>query len=201
MTLENAATKNKTFAHRHRPGLSKGKMMDKAIKASDYGTVAVSLVVKDAKAAIDFYKTAFGAKHLYSLTMPNGGIAHAEFKIGGTLVMIADENPEWHNKSPQSLGGTPVTLNVMVENPDATVAKAEKAGAKVIFPVEDHFYGFRSGRIQDPFGHMWIVSKVNEELTPKEMQKRMNAMMAEAQAAASAKKPAPQGKPAKKAAK
>jgi PhnB protein len=152
--------------------------VDKPIKASDYGTVAVSLVVRDAKAAIDFYKKVFGARHLYSLTMPNDGITHAEFKIGNTIIMIADENPEWGNKSPQTLGGSPVTLNIMVENPDATLAEAEKAGGKVIFPVADQFYGFRSGRFQDPFGHVWIVSKVLEELSPKEMQKRMDAMMA-----------------------
>jgi PhnB protein len=174
--------------------------MEKAIKASDYGTVTVRLVVKDAKAALEFYKTVFGAKHLYSLTMPGGDIAHAEFKIGGTIIMISDENLQWGNKSPQTLGGSPFTLNVMVESPDATIAKAQKSGAKVISPVEDHFYGFRSGRIQDPFGHMWIVSKVNEELTPKEMQKRMDAMMAGMQASTE-KKPAAKTKPAKKAAK
>jgi PhnB protein len=177
--------------------------MKDAIKAEDYGTVSVSLVVSDAKAAIDFYKSVFGAKHLYSLTMPNGGVAHGEFKIGDTIIMITDENPEWGSKSPRTLGGTPITLNVMVANPDATVAKAEKAGAKVIFPVADQFYGFRSGRIQDPFGHMWIISKVNEELTPQEMQKRMEAEMtgAKPQSAAPAKKPAPARKPAKKAVK
>jgi PhnB protein len=162
--------------------------MNKPIKASDYGTVAVSLVVRDAKAAIEFYKTVFGAKHLYSLTMPDGGIAHAEFKIGDALLMISDERPEWGNKSPKTLDGSPVTLNVMVDDPDATLAEAEKAGAKGIFPVADQFYGFRSGRFQDPYGHLWIVSKVLEELTPGEMQKRMDAMMAPPEAKASEKK-------------
>ena len=94
--------------------------MDKAIKAEDYGTVAVSLVVKDAKAAIEFYKKVFGAKHLYSLTMPGGGVAHGEFKIGNTLVMISDENPQWGSKSPATLGGSPVTLN----NPASSPARA-----------------------------------------------------------------------------
>jgi PhnB protein len=152
--------------------------VDKPIKASEYGAVAVSLVVRDTKAAIDFYKKVLGAEHLYSLTMPNGGTAHAEFKIGDTIIMIADENPEWGNKSPQTLGGSPVTLNIMVDNPDATLAEAEKAGGRIIFPVADQFYGFRSGRFQDPSGHVWIVSKVLEELSPKEMQKRMDAMLA-----------------------
>ena len=168
--------------------------MDKPIKASEYGTVAVSLVVRDAKAAIDFYKKVLGAKHLYSLTMPNGGVAHAEFKIGDTIIMIADENPG--NKSPQTLGGSPVTLNIMVDNPDATLAEAEKAGGKIVFPVADQFYGFRSGRFQDPFGHVWIVSKVLEELSPKEMQKRMDAMMGGMQEKGSeeASKPSSSGK-------
>jgi PhnB protein len=152
--------------------------VDKPIKASDYGTVAVSLVVRDAKAAVDFYKKVFGAVHLYTLTMPNGGVAHAEFKIGDTIIMIADENPEWGNKSPQTLGGSPAVLNVMVDDPDATVAKAEAAGGRVLVPVADQFYGYRSGRIQDPDGHLWIVSKLIEEVSPDEMQKRMDLMMA-----------------------
>jgi PhnB protein len=152
--------------------------VDKPIKASDYGTVAVSLVVRDAKAAVDFYKKVFGAVHLYTLTMPNGGVAHAEFKIGDTIIMIADENPEWGNKSPQTLGGSPAVLNVMVDDPDATVAKAEAAGGRVLVPVADQFYGYRSGRIQDPAGHLWIVSKLIEEVSPDEMQKRMDLMMA-----------------------
>ncbi len=170
--------------------------MDKPIKASEYGTVAVSLVVRDAKAAIDFYEKVLGAKHLYSLTMPNGGTAHAEFNIGDTIIMIADENPKWGNKSPQTLGGSPVTLNIMVDNPDVTLAEAEKAGGKIIFPVADQFYGFRSGRFQDPFGHVWIVSKVFEELSPKEMQRRMDAMIGSMQekGSAEASKPESSGK-------
>jgi PhnB protein len=184
--------------------------MEKAIKAADYGTVAVSLVVKDAKAAIEFYKKVFGAKHLYNLTMPGGGVAHGEFKIGSTLVMITDENPQWGSKSPATLGGSPVTLNVMVDDPDATAQKAVKAGGKLIQPVSDHFYGFRSGRIEDPSGHYWIVSKIVEELTPAEMQRRMDAWLASMQKgepaaktkpAASAKKPPASAKPTKKTAK
>jgi PhnB protein len=107
--------------------------VDKPIKASEYGTVAVSLVVRDAKAAIDFYKKVLGAKHLYSLTMPNGGVAHAEFKIGDTIIMITDENPDWGSKSPQTLGGSPVTLNIIVDNPDATLGEAEKAAGQSFF--------------------------------------------------------------------
>lgn len=155
--------------------------MEKPIKASDYGTVAVSLVVRDARGAVEFYKKVFGAEHLYSLTLPGGVVAHGELKIGDTIVMIADENPQWGNKSPQSLGGSPVTLNIMVADPDATIAKAQNAGATIVTPVADHFYGFRSGRIRDPFGHVWIVSKVLEELSPEEMQRRMDAWLHEMQ--------------------
>jgi PhnB protein len=171
--------------------------MEKPINASVYGTVATYLIVRDAKAAMDFYKSVFGAKHLYSLTMPDGGIAHAEFKIGGTIIMIGNENPQSGNKGPETLGGSPVVLSIMVDDPDATVVKAEKAGAKVLKPVSDQFYGYRSGRIQDPFGHIWMVSKVKEELSPKEMQKRMDAMMA----AAPEKDSTPKRKLAKEAAK
>lgn len=147
-------------------------------KSSDYGTVAVSLVVRDAKAAIEFYRQVFGAEHLYNLTMPDGAVAHGEFKIGDTIVTIADEDPQWGNKSPETLGGTPVVLNVKVDDPDATIAKAEAAGGKVLRPVSDQFYGYRSGRIQDPSGHVWIVSKVVEELPPEEMQRRMDEWLA-----------------------
>ena len=152
--------------------------MGEPVRAADYGTVSVSLVVRDAIAAMDFYEKVFGAKELYRLTLPNGSVAHAEFKIGDTIIMIADENPEWGNKSPQTLGGSPVVLNVMVDDPDATVAKAGAAGGKVLVPVADQFYGYRSGRIQDPDGHLWIVSKLIEEVSPDEMQKRMDMMMA-----------------------
>ena len=152
--------------------------MSEPVRASDYRTVSVSLVVRDAKAAMAFYEKVFGAKHLYSLTMQNGGIAHAEFKIGDTVLMISDENPEWGSKSPKTLGGSPVVLNVMVDDPDVTVAKAAAGGGKILLPVADQFYGYRSGRIQDPDGHLWIVSKLIEELSPEEMQKRMDMMMA-----------------------
>jgi PhnB protein len=152
--------------------------MGEPVKAADYGTVSVSLVVKDAKAAMAFYEKVFGAKELYRLTLPDNGIAHAEFKIGDTIVMIADENPQWGNKGPATLGGSPVVLNVMADDPDATVAKAGAEGGKILIPVADQFYGYRSGRIQDPDGHLWIVSKLIEEVSPDEMQKRMDMMMA-----------------------
>jgi PhnB protein len=157
--------------------------MGSSPKSSDYGTVSVSLVVNDAKAAVAFYEKALGAQHLYSLTMPDGTIAHGEFRIGDTVVMIADENPQWGNKSPRTLGGSPVILSVMTGDPDATVANVKAAGGEVLMPVADQFYGHRSGRVRDPFGHIWIVSKVIEEVTPEGMQRRMNAWVAEMQGA------------------
>lgn len=153
--------------------------MSKEPASAGYGSVNASLVVKDAKAAVRFYEHVFGAVQLYSLTMPDGSIAHGEFKIGDTIVMIADENPQWDSKSPQTLGGSPVTLNVMVDDPDAAATKAEAAGAAIVHPVADQFYGYRSGRIRDPFGHLWIVSRVVEELSPEEMQRRMDGWVAE----------------------
>ncbi|MGB9165329.1 MAG: VOC family protein [Rhodomicrobium sp.] len=152
--------------------------MGEQVKAANYGTVSASLVVRDAKAAMNFYEKVFGAKELYHLTMPDGGIAHAEFKIGDTVVMIADERSEWGSKCPETLGGSSVALKVMVDDPDVTVAKAEAEGGKSLIPVADQFYGFRSGRIQDRDGHLWIVSKLIEEVSPDEMQKRIDIMVA-----------------------
>jgi PhnB protein len=137
------------------------------------GKVTASLIVRDADAALRFYTEALGARELYRLTMPDGSLAHAEFAIGDAVVMLGGEHPQWGNKSPQTLGGTPVILNVMDDDPDATIARAEKAGAKVLFPPADHFYGYRAGRIQDPEGHIWIISKLIEEVSPEEMQRRM----------------------------
>lgn len=155
-----------------------GCTMVELVKPVDYGTVSVRLVVKDAKAAMAFYEKVFDAKELYRLTMPDGGITHAEFKIGDTVIMITDESPRVGNACPGTLGGTPVVLNVMVNDPDATVAKAETEGGKVQVPVADQFYGYRAGRIQDPAGHLWIVSKLIEVVSPEEMQKRIDMMMA-----------------------
>lgn len=151
--------------------------MVQSVERADYGTVSVYLVVKDAKAAMAFYEKVFGAREFYRLTTPDGGIAHAEFKIGDTVIMIADENPQAGNACPATLGGTPVMLNVRVDDPDATVAKAVAEGGTIRIPVADQFYGYRSGRIQDPAGHLWIVSKLIEAISPEEMQRRMDMMV------------------------
>lgn len=177
--------------------------METPIKDSDYARITIHLVVRDAVAAIAFYEAVFGAKERYRLTMPDRGIAHAEFEIGGAIVMIAEENPNWGSKSPLTLGGSPAVLNVAVDDPDATAAKAETHGGKVLVPVQDQFYGFRAGRIQDPSGHLWMVSKIIEALSPEEMQRRMDAMIAapQAETTMAESKAAPKRKPAEKAAK
>ena len=145
--------------------------------APSYPPLSPALTVSDASAAIDFYRRAFGAVEVMRLTDPAGRIAHAQVKIGEAPIMLAEETKEWGNRSPQTLGGTPVIIDLCVADVDAVVARAVAAGAKLVFPVADQFYGFRSGRISDPFGHVWIVSTQKEDLTTEEMQRRFEAMM------------------------
>jgi PhnB protein len=140
-------------------------------------SVVPYLMVNGAEAAIAFYKQAFGATEVMRLTDPAGRIAHAQVKIGEAPIMLAEETKEWGNRSPQTLGGTPVVIDLNVTDVDAVVARAVAAGAKVVFPVADQFYGFRSGRISDPFGHVWIVSTQKEDLSAEEMQRRFDEMM------------------------
>jgi PhnB protein len=140
-----------------------------------FHSVTPMLALSDAAAAIEFYKKAFGATELYRLTEPSGKIGHAEIKIGDSIIMLADEYPG-HNIPPDKLGGSSVVLNVFVENVDELFNRAVENGAKVMFPLKDQFYGDRSGRVQDPFGHLWILSKHIEDVSPAEMQKRFQAM-------------------------
>lgn len=141
-----------------------------------YHSVTPYLIVDGAAAAIDFYKKAFGAVEVMRMPAPGGKIGHAEIKIGDSHVMLADENAEMNARSPRSVGGTPLSLLVYVEDVDKTVALAVAAGAKVESPVENKFYGDRMGGILDPFGHKWYVGTHIEDVTPEEMKKRMAAM-------------------------
>lgn len=134
------------------------------------------LSVRDAKRALDFYRAAFGAVETARLVDPAGGVIHAEVTIGGAPVFVAEENPEWGNHDPQTLGGTPVRLVLQVPDVDAFVARAVAAGATLVIPVADQFYGERAGRVQDPFGHQWIVSTHVEDVSPEEMQRRATAL-------------------------
>ena len=134
------------------------------------------LAIRNAAKAIEFYKEAFGVREVMRFSYPDGKVAHAEIALAsGAIVMIAEEDLRY-NASPESLGGSPVIMNIYFDDPDAVVARAVKAGAKAIFPVKDQFYGDRSGRIQDPFGHLWIISKVIEKVSMEEMQKRWKEM-------------------------
>lgn len=139
--------------------------------------VSPYLTVVGVSAALDFYRQAFGAVETGPrLTTPDGSIVHTEIRVGAGTVMLSEHNPAFGAAEPHSLGGTPVRLALDVENADATVEAATRAGAKVLIPVGDQFYGHRAGRIEDPFGHVWIVSQVLETLSQEEMQRRLDEM-------------------------
>ena len=140
-------------------------------------TVVPYVCVKDAAAAIDFYKKVFGAVEVMRLVGPDKKIGHAEIRIGNSSMYLSDEFPDHGALSPQSLGGSPVRISLSVDNVDAVAARAVAAGAKEVRPVEDQFYGERSGQFADPFGYVWNISTVKEEMSGAEMQKRMDALM------------------------
>jgi len=143
-----------------------------------YHAVTPYLIVKDGARAIEFYKMAFGAREIFRMPGPQGRIGHAELQIGDSRIMLADESPEIGARSPQSIGGTPVTIYLYVEDVDAVAQRAIDAGATLMRPVEDRFYGDRNGSVADPFGHMWWISTHTEDVAPKEMERRMAAQHA-----------------------
>jgi PhnB protein len=137
-----------------------------------YAELTAYLVLNGASDAITFYTKAFGAKELARSTAPNGKIAHAQIQIGGTIVMLADESPDTGLLGPGSIGGTPVTLYLFTEDVDATFAGALQAGAKQQRPVQDNFFGDRTGQIIDPFGHRWTIATHIEDVSPDELERR-----------------------------
>lgn len=141
-----------------------------------YQAVTPYLAVKDAARAIDFYKQVFDAVETGRIPGKDGRIGHAELRIGGAPVMLADEHPEMGVLGPKTIGGTAVGLVVYVPDVDATVARAVAAGATLKGAVEDRFYGDRMGSIVDPFGHLWHVGTHKEDVSPEEMQRRMAAL-------------------------
>ncbi len=141
-----------------------------------YSTVTPYLIVKGASNALKFYKRAFGATEIMRFADPKGKVMHAEIKIGNSLMMLADEFPEMDARGPHSIGGTPITIHLYVENVDALTKKAITAGATVQRPVKDQFYGDRSGSVIDPFGHVWNISTHIENLSSKEIMKRFAEM-------------------------
>jgi PhnB protein len=140
-----------------------------------YHTLSAYLVVRGAAEAIDFYTKAFGATELFRLAMPDGKIAHGEFRIGDSIFMISDENPGWDTASPQKLGGSAVALHLHVEDADRTFADAVEAGARESIPVENQFWGDRMGKVVDPFGHQWLIATHVEDVPSSELQGRMDA--------------------------
>jgi PhnB protein len=149
--------------------------MVQAIPAG-YAGVTAYLIIRGAARALDYYKKAFGATEIMRFPGPGDTIAHAEIKIGDGMVMLADEAPDMGYRSPQSIGGTPVSLLFYVADVDARFAQAIKAGGKVQRAVQDQFYGDRSGTLEDPFGHIWTIATHVEDVSMEEMNKRMAAM-------------------------
>ena len=130
------------------------------------------LCVGDAKAAIDYYGKAFGAREKMRLTEPSGRVGHAELDFGGATLMLADEFPEIGVRSPTSIGGSAVSIHLHVDDADAVVAAAAAAGGTVELAPRDFFYGERSGVVRDPFGHRWLIGHAIEQVSPEEMQRR-----------------------------
>ena len=138
----------------------------------DYPRVTPYLIVDGAAEAIDFYKTVLGAGERMRMAGPDGKVGHAELEVGDSVIMLADEHPEMDALGPKSVGGTPVTLHVYVEDADSVFQRAIDAGAEARQPLEDKFYGDRSGSFEDPFGHGWHVATHVEDVPPEEMEKR-----------------------------
>lgn len=141
-----------------------------------YPRVTPYLAIDGAAAAIEFYAAVLDAKERVRMPAPGGKVGHAELQIGDSVIMLADEAPDMDHLGPKSLGGTPVGLMVYVEDVDATFAKALSAGAVEKGPVEDKFYGDRSGSFEDPWGHLWHVASHTEDVSPEEMDRRLAEM-------------------------
>lgn len=146
----------------------------------EYPPLAFAIAVKNGAEAIEFYKKAFGAIERYRLIDPESGkIGHAELTINGALLMLSDEYPQY-NKTPEALGGVSAKFYVKCDDVDASFARAIAAGAEVLLPLTNQFYGHRDGRVRDPFGHEWLLSQQFEEISPEEMQHRWDASVKKA---------------------
>lgn len=158
------------------------KIAKKSKKASPipkgYHNATPYLIVDNAKAAIEFYKKAFGAKEIMRLDSHSGKVMHAQIKIGDSQIMLGDACPEKNAKSPTEFGGSPVSIYLYMKNVDAVMKSAVSAGAKVIREAEDMFYGDRSGGLRDPFGHQWYVATHIEDVTTAQIKKRAAALFA-----------------------
>jgi PhnB protein len=137
-----------------------------------YRTATPYLYLKGGAEALEFYKKAFGAKEIMRHPMPDGRIGHAEIQIGDSRIMLADEYPEMNIRGPRSLGGSSMALMLYVEDVDSFVQRAVAAGAKVVRPIQNQFYGDRSGALEDPFGHSWYVATHVEDVSDEELRRR-----------------------------
>lgn len=142
-----------------------------------YHSVTPYLTVRDAARAIEFYKQAFGAKERGAMKGPAGKIMHAELVIGDSIIMLADEFPEFGSLSPQSIGGSPSGLHIYVEDVDSAFDRAVKAGANVEMPVADMFWGDRYGKLRDPFGHKWSIGTHKADLSMEEIEQAQEEFM------------------------
>lgn len=142
-----------------------------------YSTLTPYLTVSGAARAIDFYKIAFDATEVMRMDGPGGSIVHAELQIGNSRIMLTDESPQMGNKSPQSLGGSPMGLMLYVDDVDSVFTRAVTAGGTITRPLQNQFYGDRSGTITDPFGHLWTIGTHVEDVSEEEMKRRMATAM------------------------
>jgi PhnB protein len=154
-------------------------MIDMAVKPipDGYHTVTPYLIIKGAAAAIDFYKKAFSAQELFRMTSPSGTVGHAELQFGDSRIMLGDECSEMGSRSPQTLGGSPVGICLYVKDVDSLSKQAIAAGAKVLRPIADQFYGDRSCTVADPYGHVWTIATHKEDVPPEEMARRCEAFI------------------------
>lgn len=142
-----------------------------------YNTVTPYLIIKGAAQAIEYYKKVFGATVVVRMDGPEGRVGHAELQIGDSRIMLADENPSMGATSATTIGNSPVSLYLYLPDVDKVVDKAVAEGAKILKPVQDQFYGDRSGFLQDPFGHFWGIATHVEDVSPQEMKERMKKVM------------------------
>ena len=154
-------------------------MPDVNPKPEGFASVSVHIIVRNSAEALEFYGKAFGAKPGARMPGPDGeSTMHAEMKIGDSTVMLTDENPQWEMKSPQTLGGTATSMHLYVDEVDAVYAKAVEAGAEVIVPIQDTFWGDRYAKLRDPFGHEWGIATRKEDLSLQEMKERQRESFA-----------------------
>ena len=140
-----------------------------------YHSITPVLIVKNGAEAIEFYKNGFGVEERCRMKSPDGRVAHAELKLGDSVFMLSDEYPEMKCHSPKTIGGSPVSMYVYVDDVDSVFNKAISAGAKVLDPVKDQFWGDRHGRLEDPFGHLWSIATHKKDLSEEEMKKAAEA--------------------------